>query len=130
MADHVHDDRCSHPSQEVVLHGCKVAIQKYGWYCTGVFGDEEGPPFSYTTGLLQNVLKAGGEYDRVASGFPVRVLAAGPAGWSTWHGASRAWYGFDPERLQMVWPDADGHFPGDPDCVPRVAEAQEIGGAS
>jgi hypothetical protein len=33
VADHVHDDRCSHPSQEVVLHGCKTlaAVQAAAW---------------------------------------------------------------------------------------------------
>ena len=29
-------------------------IQRVGWQCTSVFGDDEGPPFSYTIGLHQS----------------------------------------------------------------------------
>lgn len=28
-----------------------AAIRKHGWFCTNVFGDDEGPGFSYTTGF-------------------------------------------------------------------------------
>ena len=29
-------------------------IQRHGWQCTSVFGDEQGPSFSYTIGLFQS----------------------------------------------------------------------------
>jgi hypothetical protein len=31
-------------------------------------------------------------------------------------------------RLQLVWPDAHGRFPGQPGCEPAVAAVQDIGG--
>lgn len=53
MTTHAHDDRCTHPSQEVILHGVSESVRRYGWHCVGVFDDAtaQTPPFSYTIGL-------------------------------------------------------------------------------
>src|ERR1035437_8186372 len=50
-----HDAECQHPSPEVILHGCKEAIAKYGHYCVGVGADEDedSPTFTYTLGLIE-----------------------------------------------------------------------------
>jgi hypothetical protein len=53
MTAHAHDDRCTHPSQEVILHGVSESVRRYGWHCVGVFDDPGtgSPQFAYTIGL-------------------------------------------------------------------------------
>lgn len=44
-------------------------------------------------------------------------------GSAIWY-ARRAGTQVPPARLQLLWPDKEGRFPGDPDCSPAVREMQ------
>jgi uncharacterized protein DUF4262 len=143
-------ETCACPSPEVALHAQKVAVGKYGWAVTAVADD---PPFAYTTGLhdtwghpelviaglsahqAHGVLHAavslvadgaafadGAESGGVLKGFRVRFAAitGGPFYMTRRH------YGFDPARLQIIWPDPFGRFPGEEGCDTGMALAQMI----
>lgn len=151
---HGYDDRCKHPSREVMLHGARENIREHGWHCTGVFAGEGSPPFAYTAGLAETYghpelivagldpqtghsllaaavkLIAGG--DRMTDGCEREKIAAGfPVRFSAAHGwlpqctVTSALYGHDPALLQLVWPDVRGRFPGDPGCEPGVFRVQQ-----
>jgi hypothetical protein len=104
-------------------------------------GDEPFPPFGYTVGLtgaghpellitgvgapmghailggLYDRVKAGErfedgqEVDEVLVGYKVRMRAVPAPGYPL--NMARAYYDEDVEALQVVWPDAEHHFPGD-----------------
>lgn len=61
-----HDDRCSAPSPEVVMHTCRESIRNVGWHATGIFEDPGQPPYIYTTGLTATY----GHPELVIAGLP------------------------------------------------------------
>jgi Domain of unknown function (DUF4262) len=65
----------------------------------------------------------GRDYERVAQGFPVRVQRAAIRE-SQPFAAAKAFYGFVPEYLELVWPDPQGVFPGEPGCEALTASLQ------
>ena len=156
-----HDDRCSAPSPEVVMHTCRENIKRDGWHATGVLAAPGRPGYIYTTGLTATYrhpelviaglppeaahgvlvaaverieedgpLEAGGEYDRIAEGFLVRVRAIAPAFCRLSFAVSDRFYGRSVPAWQVVWPDQRGRFPGEPGCDAGMAAVQDIGGAS
>ena len=76
------------------------------------------------------VLEAGRDYGQVLDGFDVRARAYDPgmAARDVVFFASRAFYGKQPPRLQLEWPDEDGRFPTDEGCRPAFRDSQMIGG--
>lgn len=117
-------------------------IRKHGWMVQGVFGTktDPGPNFAYTIGLteagipelvitglphglatvllnayarrhfLVEELHAGDEVTKAPSLVPFRVVdAPGTIG-----GPATVLYGKHARFLQLVWPDQDGNYPGDP----------------
>ena len=157
MSEHSHDDRCRHPSPEVIRHGCAHDVAEYGWHCVGVL---DAPPFTYTVGLFATynhpeltvaglppqtahaVLAAavrviaseaqladGQERTDILDGFPARFRALVPADCSVSFAVANDFYGRDDiPRLQLLWPDQAGHFPSAAACVPDIAAAQDLGG--
>lgn len=75
-------------------------------------------------------LENGGEYDRIADGFRVRVRDIAPAFCRLSFAVSDRFYGRTVLVRQIVWPDPHGRFPGDPRCDPGMADVQDIGGRS
>ena len=158
-AEHSHDDRCSSPSPEVVMHTCRENIARDGWHATGVLAEPGKPGYIYTTGLTvtyrhpelvitglppeaahgvlcaavdrieeNGPLEPGSEYDRIAAGFTVRVRDIAPAFCRLSFAVSNRYYGKAVPVRQVVWPDRDGRFPGEPGCDPGMAAVQDISG--
>lgn len=75
-------------------------------------------------------LEDGTGYDRIASGFLVRARDVAPAFCRLEFSVSKAYYGRPVAVRQLVWPDPQGRFPGEPGCDPGMARVQDIGGAS
>lgn len=71
-------------------------------------------------------LTPGGEYDRIADGFTVRVRDVAPAFCRLSFAVSNRFYGRRVPVRQIVWPDPGGRFPGDPGCDPGMAAVQDI----
>ena len=71
---------------------------------------------------------AGIELTEVLNNYPAR-LAENPSipfnylGFANWF-APHAGMTEPPSRLQLMWPDRNGHFPDDPSCVPEVRQLQ------
>jgi hypothetical protein len=131
-------------------------IRKHGWFGTHVFGDDEGPGFSYTTGFwlkfkfpelivfslrrevahdtfwhVCHELEAGrrfpiGEQTEVIfKNFPAVLLPISPQRYRSHLGWSRWFYGSDDFLcLQLVFPDASGHFPWSPRSSESFRAAQ------
>jgi len=63
----------------------------------------------------------------VAEGFPVR-LEANPLIPKNYFGFANWFASYSgmpmPEWLQLFWPDKQGRFPSEPDCVPEVVQLQ------
>lgn len=55
------------------------------------------------------------QYGGIIQDFPVLARAVTPQSCVVQFGATRLWYGGDVPRLQLVWPDRQGRFPGDPE---------------
>jgi Domain of unknown function (DUF4262) len=71
----------------------------------------------------------GDQVDEIAASFPVRFKAVDPAACSLHFGMSSAFYGGrSVARLQVVWPDPAGLFPGEAGCVTCMARIQDIRG--
>ncbi len=120
--------------------------------------DTGTPPFAYTTGLwatfshpelvltaiprqaAHGILNAAGQ--AIAGGrpldggttrpdlanLPVRVLDVDLSRCRLPFGMTNLFYGQPAPVRQLVWPDPDGRFPGDPRCDPQMAALQDIGG--
>jgi hypothetical protein len=69
---------------------------------------------------------AGDTSDEIAEGFGARFKGT-DKGWLVSFGVARRYYGRDVCYLQLVWPDPQGIFPGDPGCDPRMARIQAVG---
>lgn len=82
--------------------------------------------------LIRNGAKlAGGdERDGIIARFAVRFRAIDLGACALSFDVSDDYYGCGSEvpRLQLIWPDREGRFPGDPDVDPRVMRIQDIGG--
>lgn len=70
----------------------------------------------------------GDERDRILRGFTIRFRLLDLTVCNLTFGTSDAYYGHRVPRLQLLWPDPAGRFPGDPECDARMAAAQRIGG--
>jgi len=129
-------------------------ITRYGWHATGVIGG--GESFVYTTGLTGGFhpelvvaglppdtahgliaaavkviksgvpLTAGRDYAEIATGFPIRFREVDQDACRHPLSVTTRFYGRRVPALQLVWPDPDGLFPGDPGCDPAMAAAQDI----
>ncbi|MDA8320421.1 MAG: DUF4262 domain-containing protein [Actinomycetota bacterium] len=60
-------------------------------------------------------LEHGGEYGGIAEGLRIRTQLVTSQNCIVTFGVTRDWYGDDVPRLQLVWPDRQGRFPGDPE---------------
>lgn len=141
---------------DAYLVRCREIIKKYGWMVQGVFPTVNEPddvPFAYTVGLTDAGLPeltvsglgpeqamailntaaqqhcrqeftAGSLAEEIAAnGVVFRVIDAP----DVVMGIGQRLYGGRPLRaLQIVWPDREGHFPGDPGWL--HPGAQEIFG--
>lgn len=130
------------------------AVREHGWFCPSVYGDEDGPSFSYSVGFWKTL----GKPEVVVFGLPPQVahsvlwqlyrlfqdLAPQPGqpldgvleGYLSYLmpvGAkadefmlSTTWFygGEDYPRLQLVWPDPVGAFPWQADFDPSFADDQ------
>jgi hypothetical protein len=150
---HKHGSRCSHPSADVILHGCAENIRHVGWHATGVLAN---PPFTYTTGLTEThghpelviagvdsgmahpilvtavkMIEDGGRFtpgdrpEELITGYPM-LVAEVPAAYREpfSFGVSTAHYGREVPHLQLMWPDPEGRFPGKAGCDEDMAGAQ------
>jgi hypothetical protein len=130
---------------------CRKIISEHGWMVQGVFPaeDDQGEPFAYTVGLtaagraelviaglpmetaqqllndaakrsLTRELRAGDVLEEVASA-PLRVVEAPSAEVNM---ARHLYRGRQVSALQLVWPDRDGAFPGEPEW--SMGDAQPI----
>jgi hypothetical protein len=126
-------------------------ITRCGWHSTGVGGG-----FLYTTGLAgrghpelviaglppdtahglvasaYDVILAGtalgpGEvYEGIIVGFPVRFADVDQDSCRHPLSVTTRFYGRQVPALQLLWPDPQGRFPGEPYCDRRMAAAQDI----
>lgn len=55
MSNGCTDPRCSHPSNEVLLHACREDVKKHGFSVSGVLPGEKNFPYTYTTGLIETL---------------------------------------------------------------------------
>jgi uncharacterized protein DUF4262 len=127
-------------------------IERVGWSVVAVM---DNPPFAYTVGLTESydhpeliiygigaknahqilanavqhikegeVYRAGGKYSEILDGYDVefRVHQEYPltAATSYYRALGKDW-----EALQLVWPDADGNFPGEEGMDPEFEEVQK-----
>jgi hypothetical protein len=129
-------------------------ITRYGWHATGVFGG--GERFTYTTGLTGGghpelvvaglspetahglisaavevirsgvPLAPGRDYAEIAAGMSIRFREVDQDACRHPLSVSTRFYGGRVPALQLVWPDPEGLFPGDPGCDPVMAAAQDI----
>lgn len=126
---------------DAFLNNALTMIDKYGWQITAVGGSESSPPFAYTAGLtavdrpelviaglgfenMQAILNSvaflgpvedGAVLDGVlGGGLPLRIRAGKP----TEALYPRTAYQLYEDRVQLLhqvlWPDNDGLFPGEP----------------
>jgi Domain of unknown function (DUF4262) len=150
MSDHTHDEYCGCPSTEVVMHSCKENIAEYGWSSIGVTGER---PFFYTIGLYESyglpefaiaglpaniahgvVSQAvalaretpfvdGDVSSDILVGYEARLRAVESDEFSV----ANVHYGHrDTPFLQIIWPDANGCFPGDEGVDEEIAACQQI----
>ena len=117
-------------------------IIERGHAVASIHGSEDGPPFSYTVGRTlkgrpelfitgpidariqmailndavrvdeETPLKPGQERDGLLQRFSTRIVEIDPQAASMF--VARNFFGDDVRALQIVWPDPDGRFPGDP----------------
>lgn len=116
-------------------------IDKHGWIVTGVPGGAlytvgmmekfahpevaiHGlPPMSANAILRAAVaaLDGGSRFhpDRlqwdIAEGYPTKIVPVSPSNFVDWFGQAFSYHQDDLQMLQLVWPDREGRFPGDPD---------------
>ena len=126
-------------------------VTRYGWHSTGV-----GDGFLYTTGLTGGdhpelvvaglppetahglvgaafgvirsgiPLAPGRDYEGIAAGFPVRFREVDQDACLHPLSVTTRFYGRRVPALQLLWPDPEGRFPGEPGCDPRMAASQDI----
>lgn len=70
-------------------------------------------------------LEDGHLYEGIAAGFPVRVRKGAGAFSPFGLGVANRFAGRPVPWLQVVWPDPQRRFPGEPGCDPAMAAAQE-----
>lgn len=63
--------KCQGWSDEDLRRDRLRTIERHGWSITGVYGDEEGPPFAYTVGLT----RYDGHPELLVSGLPTKTAA-------------------------------------------------------
>lgn len=137
-----------------MMRKIEVNITRYGWHSTGVFGG--GECFTYTTGLAAGdhpelviaglppetahgligsavkiirsgtLLAPGKDYTGIAKGFPVRFRVVDQDACKHPLSVTTRFYGRRVAALQLLWPDPQGRFPGEPGCDPLMAAAQNI----
>ena len=142
-------DQCAHHGWDAVLAQCAEAIASHGWNLTATAG------FAYTTGLTDGghpeLLIAGldpytahdvvsAAVRRIRDGIPLRPGNRYPAIVSDYlvvireldletprfpRNVTTAHYGRPVPAVQIVYPDAHGHFPGEPGCRRAIEEAQD-----
>lgn len=134
----------------------EAGIDKDGYYVVGVGPGPETPSFFYSIGFYKAghpevVLTAldpdnahgmiaacyhmianhersftdGSESDEIAN-LPVRFRLTQPDPVKMPYTFCNRYYGHFVPRLQLIWPDTEGHFPGDPECDKDMAAAQVI----
>lgn len=73
-----------------------------------------------------HVFAAGTRSDALLEGYDVRFEAVDVDAWSEWLQQAHWFYGDEPwSVLQVIWPDRNGHFPGDAD-YDDVASPQQV----
>ena len=131
-------------------------IERTGYYVVGVGAGPKTPSFFYSVGFYKHghpeiVLTSlapdnahgmiascyhlitdhdrcftdGSESDEVAN-MPVRFRLTSPDPTAMPYTFCDRYYGHFVPRLQLIWPDTEGHFPGDPECDKEMAAAQVI----
>jgi hypothetical protein len=130
-------------------------IARYGWAIQGVFPGDDTPGFTYTVGMaahgLPDVIVFGlpmdiahpflnqvclrmkeegplpldTNLDDVANGLPTQFVAVPREEADKYMFATRRRHA-DYTAIQMVWPDAKGKFPWDPEFDPRFIDQQPV----
>jgi hypothetical protein len=138
-----------------LMRQVEANVTRCGWHATGVFGG--GVLFMYTTGLTSGdhpelvitglppaaahgvlaeavevirsgtPLAPGRDYAGIAAGFPVRFRDVDQDACRHPLSVTTRFYGKRVPALQLVWPDPQGRFPGEPGCDPAMAAAQDTG---
>lgn len=70
-------------------------------------------------------LEDGQLYERIAAGFPVKIRKGSTAFSPFRLSVANRFSGRTVPWLQIVWPDPQRRFPGDPGCDPAMAAAQD-----
>ncbi len=55
--------------------------------------------------------------ENIAEGYLTKIVPVHPSNFTDWFGQAFSYFGEDLLMLQLVWPDKNGKFPGDPGCV-------------
>ena len=66
------------------------------------------------------------DYAGVIDGYPVRFKWVPEAYKQAWFFVNADYFGGRFDMLQLIWPDREGRFPGDPDCHPECTRAQSL----
>lgn len=132
-----------------VLERVASAIAEHGWHMIGTEG------FAYTTGLTdgdhpeiliaglpprtahdvvsaavakvraRTPLLPGSRHDGIVSAYPVEVRALPLVTPRFPRSVTTAHYRRAVPAVQLVWPDQQGRFPGEPGCAESIAAAQD-----
>lgn len=133
------DPRCQ--GSDNVVQDALARITAGGWAVTGVYGDETGPPLTYSTGLVEfdrpelliygldpelaiPLLNRAAELAIADAGLlghpyldgvlrPPYRMATLPAVHTDDLAVTRVLYGPDFRAVQLIWPDAQGRYPWD-----------------
>ena len=148
-----HDPRCEFFSVENVVAECRRKVAEHGWMAMGIFGSA---PYSYTVGmwqtwahpelviagidpaiakgLLDNAvtlveqgqdLTDGIDRDEIAEGFAARfrLVTRTVASFAV---SDRFYGGMSAPRLQLIWPDPSGRWPGEAGVRRRYERMQDL----
>lgn len=145
---------CAGASLDDVMRQAAGHVRRLGWSATGTV-TRGGVPYTYTVGLPHSLghpeflvaglppqaahgvieaaigkvresgpLEDGSLHEGVIVGYPVKVRK-GPVFSPFRLGMANRFAGRAVPWVQVIWPDAERRFPGDPGCDPAMAAAQE-----
>jgi hypothetical protein len=112
-----------------------IGLQKtFGWpeiICFGLATDAMVTILNNSVDEIRSrglVPTPGMELTEVLNNHPARLVTNDSIpfnylGFANWF-AAHAGMSEPPAKLQLIWPDKNGHFPDDPQCVPEIRQLQ------